>query len=37
MNVWIVDRDEDLKYFIGLGVDYITTNNPERLLELLAK
>lgn len=31
VNVWTVDSEEDMKYFIGLGVDYITTDYPERL------
>ena len=33
--VWTVDSEEDMKYFIGLGVDYITTDYPERLQALL--
>lgn len=35
VNVWTVDKPEDMKYFIGLGVDYITTNEPEVLNGLL--
>lgn len=35
VNVWTVDSEEDLKYFIEQGVDYITTNYPERLQALL--
>ena len=35
VNVWTVDSEEDLKYFIEQGVDYITTNYPERLQTLL--
>ena len=35
VNVWTVDSEEDMKYFIGLGVDYITTDYPERLQALL--
>lgn len=35
VNVWTVDKEEDMKYFIDLGVDYITTNYPEQLQALL--
>ncbi len=37
VNVWTVDKEEDMKYFIDLGVDYITTDYPERLQALLKK
>lgn len=37
VNVWTVDSEEDMKYFIGQGVDYITTDYPERLQALLKK
>lgn len=37
VNVWTVDSEEDMKYFIDLGVDYITTNQPEQLQALLKK
>ncbi|MEG0806770.1 MAG: glycerophosphodiester phosphodiesterase family protein [Alistipes sp.] len=37
VNVWTVNSTEDMNYFIGLGVDYITTNYPEQLLALLKK
>lgn len=37
VNVWTVDSEEDMKYFIDQGVDYITTNNPEELQALLKK
>ena len=37
VNVWTVDSEEDMKYFIDLGVDYITTNHPEELQALLKK
>ena len=37
VNVWTEDSEEDMKYFIGLGVDYITTDYPERLQALLKK
>lgn len=35
VNVWTVDSEEDMRYFTQLGVDYITTNEPERLQRLL--
>lgn len=35
VNVWTVDKEEDMRYFIGQGVDYITTNEPELLQRLL--
>ena len=35
VNVWTVNTDEDMKYFIDLGVDYITTDHPDRLLKLM--
>ena len=28
VNVWTVDTEEDMRYFIDLGVDYITTDYP---------
>lgn len=37
VNVWTVDEEEDMKYFIEQGVDYITTDYPERLQALLKK
>lgn len=35
VNVWTVDSEEDMRFFIDLGVDYITTNQPERLQAIL--
>ena len=35
VNVWTVGTEEDMRYFIDLGVDYITTDYPERLQALL--
>ncbi len=29
VNVWTVDKESDMKYLVGLGVDCITTNEPE--------
>lgn len=37
VNVWTVDTEEDMLYFIEQGVDYITTDYPERLQALLKK
>lgn len=37
VNVWTVDEEEDMRYFIDLGVDYITTNFPEQLQQLLGQ
>ena len=37
VNVWTVDEEADMKYFIDLGLDYITTDYPERLQALLKK
>lgn len=36
-NVWTVNSKEDMEYFIGEGIDYITTNEPELLNTLLGK
>ena len=35
VNVWTVDTEEDMRYVIDLGGDYITTDYPERLQALL--
>lgn len=35
VNVWTVDKEEDMRYFIEQGVDYITTDYPELLQSLL--
>ncbi len=37
VNVWTVDKEEDMKYFIEMGVDYITTNYPEHLQKLFTE
>jgi len=31
VNVWTVNSDNDLMLWMGKGVDYITTDNPDRL------
>jgi glycerophosphoryl diester phosphodiesterase len=35
VNVWTVDQEEELRYFITQGVDRITTNEPEQLIKLI--
>ena len=35
VNVWTVDKEEDIKDMIGLGVDCITTNEPLRVRQIL--
>jgi glycerophosphoryl diester phosphodiesterase len=35
VNVWTVNKEKDMRYFIDLGVDYITTDYPELLQSLL--
>ncbi|MCM1036516.1 MAG: glycerophosphodiester phosphodiesterase [Bacteroides sp.] len=37
VNVWTVNTDEDLRRYIDAGVDFITTNRPERLQQLIAR
>ena len=34
VNAWTVDEDKDIERMLLLGVDQITTNNPERVMEL---
>lgn len=36
-NVWTVNDPEQMKFFIDKGVDFITTDNPVALIELLKK
>lgn len=33
LNVWTVDKEEDMRYFLDEGFHYITTNEPELLLK----
>lgn len=35
VNVWTLDKEEELRYFITQGVDQITTNEPEQLIKLI--
>lgn len=35
LNVWTVNKEEDLKWFIEKKFDYITTNEPELLFEII--
>lgn len=37
VNVWTVDKPEDLRWCIGQGVDFITTNEPELTIGLIAE
>ena len=34
VNVWTVNTDEDIMSSIALGVDYITTDCPDRVMEI---
>lgn len=35
VNVWTIDDDEHMQWCIDRGVDFITTNRPERLFRLM--
>ncbi len=35
LNVWTVNKEEDMKWFLGKKFDFITTDEPELLLSLL--
>ena len=37
INVWTVNKSKDLQYFINKKVDYITTDEPALLLEMLKR
>lgn len=37
VNVWTVNKPEDMQWCIDRGVDFITTNDPELLQKLLKK
>jgi glycerophosphoryl diester phosphodiesterase len=37
LNVWTVNKVEDMNFFLDNNVDYITTNEPELLFETIAK
>ena len=37
VNVWTVDREEDMEWCINQGVDFITTNEPEKLQHLISQ
>lgn len=37
LNVWTVNNKEEMQWFINNKFDYITTNEPELLLELMNK
>ncbi|WP_257666172.1 glycerophosphodiester phosphodiesterase family protein [Parapedobacter tibetensis] len=35
INVWTINEEEEMQHFIDLGADFITTDEPEKLLTLL--
>lgn len=35
VNIWTVDKEEDIRYAIDRGADYITTNEPELTQKLI--
>ena len=35
VNVWTINSDNDLMVWMGKGVDYITTDNPDRLKTMI--
>lgn len=35
VNIWTVDSDDDINFSIDQGVDFITTNQPERVARLI--
>jgi glycerophosphoryl diester phosphodiesterase len=37
VHVWTIDKEEDMRRLIELGVDGIITNEPDVLLELLGR
>ena len=37
VNVWTIDKPEDMRLFRDMGVDFITTNQPELLQRILAE
>lgn len=36
-NVWTVNKESEMKTYINMGLDYITTDEPELLLKLVEK
>lgn len=37
VNVWTVNSPDDMRLFLFLGADYITTDHPEQLQQILAE
>lgn len=37
LNAWTINEEADMDWFLEQGFDYITTDNPERLLEKCAE
>lgn len=36
-NAWTINNEEDMKWLLEQGVDFITTDEPEKLFEILSK
>jgi glycerophosphoryl diester phosphodiesterase len=36
VNVWTINKEADMQLFVDAGVDYITTDKPDVLMEILA-
>ncbi len=34
-NVWTIDSEDELRFYLEKGLDYITTNEPEKLLDII--
>lgn len=37
VNVWTVNKEEDMRFFIEQGVDYITTDKPDVAMKLISQ
>lgn len=37
VNVWTIDRPDDMRLFKSMGVDFITTNEPALLLQIIGE
>jgi glycerophosphoryl diester phosphodiesterase len=35
MNVWTINKEEDMKLMLKQGIDFITTDEPELLFKVL--
>ena len=36
-NAWTVNKEEDMKYLLDKGIDFVTTDEPELLLKVIAQ